>query len=283
MHQFIYWGALMLLVLLLQVDRQVEGLIRPFSQQPSALSFLQTSTTLSQKGSPSLPRRRLQTAQSSATKRILELAGPTLFIGLQCSSVNTALSILRGKSVGKLSAVPFGSLFVNCLIWTLYGRIKANGSVFYPNLLGVFVGTFCMSMYHEFAQKKPWDLYLVVSLISIVCLGLAQFGKVQAIGLIGCVLSILLSGSPLAVVRTVIRDRSTAALPFTTSFVTWLNNLSWILFGYFIAQDPLIYLPNILGFSLSSIQVALFVIYGFPSNSKKAAEKDILPKDVEEA
>jgi solute carrier family 50 protein (sugar transporter) len=240
-------------VLVVLAGGEVDGLLRSVSTNSQI-------TTL-----PHDHNRRLEEIQGdSVIIRILELAGPTLFIGLQCSSLNTAVSILRDKSIGKLSAVPFGSLFVNCLLWTLYGSIKNNGSVFYPNLLGFFVATFCMSMYHEFALKKPWDVYLLVSLISLLCLGLAQCNQVHLIGLIGCILSIILSGSPLAVVRTVIQDRSTAALPFATSFVTWLNNLSWVLFGYFVAHDPLIYLPNILGFTLSSIQLLLFAVYGFP-------------------
>jgi hypothetical protein len=73
------------------------------------------------------------------------------------------------------------------------------------------------------------------------------------------------------VVLTVLEERSTASLPFSTSLVTWLNNASWMLYGYFVAQDKLIYGPNILGFLLSSTQMLLFLLYGVHHSAAGAA------------
>ena len=39
---------------------------------------------------------------------------------------------------------------------------------------------------------------------------------------------------------TVIRDRSTASLPFTTSFATWCNALSWSAYGLLVAHDIMV-------------------------------------------
>ncbi len=227
--------------------------------------------------------RRLQES-GIGLNGIFQILGPMFFIGLQCSSMNTAFYIIRSNSVMQLSPIPFGSLFVNCLLWTLYGYMKANSSMFYPNLTGLFVGTFCLSIFHHYCITKPWDMYFVVLMISVICVILAQYELVEYIGFLGCALSIAVSGSPLAVVRTVIRDKSTASLPFATSFVTWLNNLSWVLFGYFVVHDPFIYLPNILGFTLSSLQMSLFFIYGFPSvsyNKKQSLPVDVNDNEVE--
>ena len=60
------------------------------------------------------------------------------------------------------------------------------------------------------------------------------------LGTIGCALAVLLMGSPLATLSTVIREKSTASMPFGTSLMTWGNAISWSLYGLMIANDPMV-------------------------------------------
>jgi solute carrier family 50 (sugar transporter) len=204
---------------------------------------------------------------------VLRWAGPLLFVGMQGSSLYTAWLILQQHGTGKLSPIPFGSLFANCFIWSLYGRMEFNPSVLYPNMSGLFVATFCLVIFHQYCGGiKPWNMYLVLGGISFLCIYLSRSGDSQTIGLIGCFLSVAVSGSPLAVVQTVIRDKSTASMPFATSVVTWFNTISWTLFGYLVAHDPLIYMPNILGLALATMQMGLFVVYGLPAKKVEIDE-----------
>lgn len=192
----------------------------------------------------------------------LQFAGPIFFLSLQCSSVMTAIEITKTKSCGLLSPLPFVSLFTNSFVWSLYGLLKMDGTVFVPNSCGVVASLYCILTFHKHAVVKPNKLYIVSLVVSSLALCLASTGKCPLIGILGCILSVLLSGSPLAVMQTVIKDKSTLALPFTTSFVIWLNSISWLLYGSLVAHDILIYGPNILGFILASIQMSLFAIYG---------------------
>jgi len=194
-------------------------------------------------------------------KNVFSLLGPLCFIGLQMSSLSTAFTIVEKKTADKLSPIPFASLFTNCIIWTLYGFLKLDNTILIPNGLGVFVSIFCLWAYHTNTIHKPIKEYLIVALICGVCFHLVSSKQDQMIGLIGCALSVILSGSPLAVVKTVIIEKSTAALPFWTSLATWMNNVSWILYGYFVTNDKYVYLPSLLGFVLSSIQMMLFLKY----------------------
>ena len=91
--------------------------------------------------------------------------------------------------------------------------------------------------------------------------------QVDILGLIGCFLSVMLSGSPLVVIKDVVKSKDTSALPFGISCVLFLNSLSWMTYGYFVASDPFIYGPNALAFILTSIQMSLFALYGFPSKN----------------
>ena len=60
-----------------------------------------------------------------------------------------------------------------------------------------------------------WLISLLLLLLLCVCLSVCQ-GYTGVVGLLGSLLSIGVMASPLAVVQTVLRDRSTAALPFST-------------------------------------------------------------------
>lgn len=202
----------------------------------------------------------------------LQFAGPIFFLSLQFSSVLTALEITKSRSCGSLSPLPFISLFTNSFVWSLYGLLKMDGTVFIPNSCGVLASLFCILAFHKHTLTKPNKLYTASIIISCVALWLATTGNYPLIGILGCFLSVLLSGSPLAVMRTVIKDKSTAALPFSTSFVIWLNSISWLLYGLLVAHDILIYGPNVLGFMLASLQMSLFAVYGIKPTAKERNE-----------
>lgn len=184
----------------------------------------------------------------------------------------TALSITDNKSTGSLSPLPFVSLFTNSFVWSLYGVLKMDSTVLVPNCCGVLASLYCILAFHKHAVLKPNKLYIGAIIISLFTLFLYTSGNVSNIGILGCVLSVLLSGSPLAVMQTVIKEKSTSSLPFVTSFVIWLNSISWLLYGALVAHDILIYGPNIIGFLLATIQMSLFLIYGISTAPKKKSE-----------
>ena len=88
------------------------------------------------------------------------------------------------------------------------------------------------------------------------------------LGSIGSALAVATSGSPLAVIRTVIRDETTDAMPFKTSFFFFLNAISWLCYGLFVSNDIMVYGPNALGLVLASVQMAMYIKYGMPGKKK---------------
>jgi solute carrier family 50 protein (sugar transporter) len=198
---------------------------------------------------------------------------------MQISSVKTALKIVEDKSVNKLSALPFVALLTNCIVWSLYGYLKWDFTVLIPNFTGVLAGLFGTICFHKFCSTVPAKLYTISTAVVAAAALFATRRDASSIGLIGCTLAVILSGSPLATVGTIIRDKSTAALPFLNSFTTWLNALTWLLYGSLIAHDVMIYGPNFMGFVLSSIQMLLFAIYGMPPviNKEESSKDEMKP------
>lgn len=170
----------------------------------------------------------------------LKIAGPAFFLGMQGSSVKTAIGILTSKSIGSLSILPFASLFTNCVIWSLYGQLKADPTVLVPNALGVLAGLFCVGAYKRYSPNSDLTILLGALAISSFAASLFLGKNAEMLGLIGCALAIILTGSPLATLATVIREKSTNSMPFLTSMTAWCNSLSWALYGIILAKDPMV-------------------------------------------
>jgi len=60
-------------------------------------------------------------------------------------------------------------------------------------------------------------------------------------------MAVILLSSPLAVMGKVIKEKSTAALPFGASLAGFLNASTWFAYGSLVAMDPYIYAPNGMG------------------------------------
>ena len=187
-----------------------------------------------------------------------------MFTGMQFSSVKTAMEIVKAENVGKFSPLPFVSLLVNCIIWTFYGILTKDLTVLIPNANGILAGLFGVATFHKYARFVPHKLYFTGMAIVAWVFKLFRDKNSRGIGYMGCCLAIILSGSPLATLGTVVRDKSTAALPFLNSFTTWLNALLWALYGSLVSKDIMVYGPNSLGFILASLQMAMYAIYGLP-------------------
>ena len=81
------------------------------------------------------------------------------------------------------------------------------------------------------------------------------------LGTFGMSTAVVLMASPLAVVGTVIKNKSTAALPFPVSLAMTMNGACWGAYGWFVTNDMYVWLPNVLGCGAGFVQLALFAIY----------------------
>ncbi len=155
-------------------------------------------------------------------------------------SLSTAFRIHNEKSVGKLSLFPFASLVVNSSIWSMYGILQEDLTVALPNMSGVVVGLYCFISYSKYSASQSFGI-LAMSVLLVVFAGyLFAQQDVVTLGSLGCILAVILMGSPLASLSTIFRDRSTDSMPFNTSLMTWCNALSWTLYGTVVAHDRMV-------------------------------------------
>ena len=56
----------------------------------------------------------------------------------------------------------------------------------------------------------------------------------------GNVIALSFFASPLSVMKTVLKEKSTAAMPFAVSLSSFGNCVAWALYGLFVAHDPMV-------------------------------------------
>jgi solute carrier family 50 (sugar transporter) len=210
--------------------------------------------------------------------------------------------IKREKTTGNLSPLPFLSLATNCMVWSLYGALVSDLTVLIPNMSGAALGIYYTSVFNKYSPTSLVPQVLVgggiVGAAASMALTLPADQAAQYIGYTGCTLAVILMASPLATMATVLRERSTASMPFITSVVrqgalcpawrpqrshlldllhrfffcicqtltrpqaTFLNASAWASYGVFVAHDPIIWGPNVLGLAAACVQLSLFARFG---------------------
>lgn len=204
-----------------------------------------------------------------------------------------ASKILATRSVGGLSPVPFASLFTNSLIWLYYGIMKNDPVIYGPNIIGIATGVGCIIAYESKATVGNLPTYAIFLLVCIAATVLLYLEESENLGLAGCGLSVITTAAPLAALPTIIKERSTAALPLNPILMALFCCISWALYGFLIAKDILvnhkttfpqlfalslftlficslctqIYGPNVCGICFCLLQLLLFVIYRLPSKT----------------
>lgn len=156
-------------------------------------------------------------------------------------SVQCAFKMLQTKSLQGMSSLPFSSLLANSIVWTCYGLLRGDQTVIVPNGAGILAGAFCMWAYNTIS--KAGDEFLTFGILALlsVTTGWAYIQKqADFLGSVGCLLSILLLGAPLATFGKVVREKSTTSMSFPISMASFLNSLSWTLYGLLIAHDPMV-------------------------------------------
>lgn len=204
---------------------------------------------------------------------VLKTAGPCFFMGMQVASLTTAYRIFTSRTTGQLSALPFMSLMTNSVLWTMYGALKDDYTVMVPNFTGSLVGILCIYVYHVNSSVEAYNnetRYFYVGAAAIITFGLAcsYYNNYEMIGTLGVIMCVILMGSPLAVLRTVLTERNCNAMPFWTSLATCCNTFSWAMYGLIDAKDFMIFFPNFIGLALASVQMILFAVFGIPANDR---------------
>ncbi|KAM3219196.1 hypothetical protein P3L10_023727 [Capsicum annuum] len=193
------------------------------------------------------------------------------------SPVGTFKRIVKNRSTEDFDSLPYICTLLNSSLWTYHGIIKP-GSYLVATIsgFGVVVEIVYIVLFLLFAHPKMRNkTAILVGVLNVATLAtillLVQFllyGKmrIKAIGFLTAGLNIIMYGSPLGVMKTVVTTKSVEFMPFYLSFFLFLNGGAWTLYPVLL-RDWFIGVPNGTGWFLGAVQLVIYAIYRNPKSS----------------
>nr|AYV91989.1 SWEET5 [Saccharum spontaneum] len=206
-------------------------------------------------------------------RNVVGIIGNFISFGLFLSPLPTFLTIIRKRDVEEFVPDPYLATFLNCALWVFYGL-----PVVHPNSIlvatingtGLAIEAAYLSIFFAFAPRPKRakmlgvlavELAFIVAVVAGVVLGAHTHEKRSLV--VGCLcvfFGTLMYASPLTVMKKVIVTQSVEYMPFTLSFVSFLNGICWTTYAL-IRFDIFITIPNGMGTLLGLVQLIIYFCY----------------------
>ncbi|KAL1832193.1 hypothetical protein ACET3Z_001844 [Daucus carota] len=208
------------------------------------------------------------------------VTGNIISVLLFLSPISTFWRIVMHGSTEEYESLPYICTLLNSCLWTYYGLVKPGEYLIATiNGFGIIVEAVYVILFLVYAPKhikaKTTILAGILNIgffgsaVLVTQLALEGEARINAIGILGAGLNIIMYGSPLAAMRTVVRSKSVEYMPFLLSFFIFLNSLIWALYS-FLFRDYFLGVPNGIGIVLGLAQLVLYGMYRNPKASKNA-------------
>jgi len=201
---------------------------------------------------------------SATTVAMIANAPKVAFAMMLTAPIITCRQIWKDQSVGDLSAFPFVSLIGNCGVWTTYGFICSDPTIYQANLAGFIAGCIFTAVYTKNGSipMQHWAFAGGMNALAAGCaFGLDADTALTILGTAGAGTAMILLSSPLVAIKTVIANGESSSMPWQTSAAMFLNASAWAFFGITVANDLFVWVPNGFGAAAGIVQLAVIAKY----------------------
>ncbi|KAK9084258.1 hypothetical protein Scep_030729 [Stephania cephalantha] len=209
---------------------------------------------------------------------IVGVIGNIISVLMFLSPTGTFWRIFQRKSTEDFDSLPYICTFLNSSLWTYYGIIKPGAIlVATVNSFGVLVETIFIVMFLIYAPAKMKartgilvsiiDVGILAAALLVTQLFMKDDVRIDIVGFLGAGLNIIMYGSPLGIMKTVVTTKSVEFMPFFLSLFMFLNGGVWTFYAYLV-KDIILGIPNGTGFLLGTAQLLLYAIYRDKKPSK---------------
>ncbi|KAI3464610.1 hypothetical protein Pfo_021273 [Paulownia fortunei] len=193
----------------------------------------------------------------------------------RCNNLHDRITfkrIVKKRSTEHFSGIPYVMTMLNCLLSAWYGLpfVSPNNLLVSTiNGTGAAIEFVYVIIFLTFAPKKKKGKLLALLSIVLIVFATVVFVSLFALhgngrklfcGIAATVFSIIMYGSPLTIIRLVIKTKSVEFMPFFLSLFVFLCGTSWFVFGL-LGKDPFVAIPNGFGCGLGAVQLILYAIY----------------------
>ncbi|XP_008810887.2 bidirectional sugar transporter SWEET1a isoform X2 [Phoenix dactylifera] len=188
------------------------------------------------------------------------------------SPIVTFWRIIKHKSTEDFSGIPYNMTLLNCFLSAWYGLpFVSPNNLLVSTINGagtvielVYVVIFIVYAPRKVRTKTLCFFVIVVAISAIVAFVslLALHGHARKLfcGFAASIFSVVMYGSPLFIMRLVIRTKSVEFMPFFLSLFSFLCGTSWFIYGL-LGRDPFVWVQNGCGSALGAVQLILYAIY----------------------
>ncbi|KAL8132895.1 bidirectional sugar transporter SWEET1-like [Apium graveolens] len=200
------------------------------------------------------------------------------------SPLVTFKRIIQNKGTEQFSGVPYIMTLLNCLLSAWYGMpfVSSNNIlVAVVNGVGTVIESIYVIIFLVYSSKK--EKMKILGLLSVI---LTIFGAAALVsffalhhqnrkvfcGFAAAIFSVIMYGSPLSVMRLVMKTKSVEYMPFLLSLCSFLCGTSWFVYGL-LGKDPFLAVPNGFGCALGILQLIVYAVYcGNKGQNMKTAD-----------
>ncbi|CAN8275001.1 unnamed protein product [Cochlearia groenlandica] len=203
---------------------------------------------------------------------IIGIIGNVISLLVFLSPLETFWKIVKQKSTEEYKSLPYICTLLGSSLWTYYGLVTPGEYLVSTiNGFGVVVEVFYVSLFLFYAPRHLKLNTLVTVALLNVFIPVAAIAatrsafkdekmRSQSMGFIGAGLNIVMYGSPLSAMKTVVRTKSVKYMPFWLSFFLFLNGAIWGVYAS-LQHDIFLLVPNGVGFVFGAMQILLYGIY----------------------
>ena len=230
------------------------------------------------------------TAINPSLETFLKVVPPLAFQVVILSPLQAIRKFREEKTTGSVSPVPYAAMCANGAIWSTYGVMTNDPTIWAPNIPAFIAGAFYSQQFFAHRAPDAPPTLPVFAGFGTVAGGCATAALVQTpeqaamtIGYVGSAVCVVMFSGPLAAIRTVLAEKSAASIPPAFSLASATNCALWVSYGYLVIGDAFIWVPNVAGFAASTAQIGLWLHFGSAPRAEAVAVEDETAADARSA
>ncbi|KAL3673080.1 hypothetical protein V7S43_002375 [Phytophthora oleae] len=217
---------------------------------------------------------------------VLKALASSCSVVMILSSAPSIHAIHKRRETGDVALFPLVGLWLNCVMVLLYGW--ASGSyfpLFTTYVFGTIVSSAYISVYSRWTKERTYamkaigaafvanvvgSVYIVLGMTGVTGQPISQVELIAGnMMTIACLLPYI---APFETIKTVLKTRSGASIPFGMCLAGATSNLIWTIEGLY-TNDMFILFLSAACSALGFVQVALYLVFR-PSTTEKSLEMD---------
>ena len=215
-----------------------------------------------------------------------KIIAPWLSILVFCAPIPTLQQITKDRTVGSLPLLPYTSMIASAFLWTTYGWLNHESTIYMSNSVGLVLGVYYTFRFTRFApsvsstlpgsvQNHLLALAAVMAATIVTVLAFSRETSSLWIGRVAVVFCLAMFASPLAALKTVLETKSAASIPLSFTLASTVNCYAWVIVGLFDMHDPNVWGTNGIALLFGLIQIALKIVFHDGVNGVKKEEDNM--------